>query len=419
MDRPGLRFRIAAAFAIVCISVVAALGLTLYNASEDLEAGLVEQLTSDELAFLIERHRAGRTETPAHGPHLQYYIAEGSAGRAALPPAMAGLGPGHHEISWGVEERHVAVQDIGDTRYAVAYDPGPHEVRESQFRHLLLFALATVVVIAVALGYWLAGLLTRQLSDLAQRVSGLGPGNIHEPLARPGQDREVAAVAAALDGYQARMLEMIKREQEFTANASHELRTPLTAIGTSCELLASEPGLSDKGRQRVAYIGAAATRMAEQILALLLLARDQTPSSCEAVDLAECAAAAGEPSRAEIARKGIAFDIAIPPGTVLELNRQAVHLVLANLIGNAVQHTERGSVRLSYEGRRLTVVDTGAGIAPEHLPHVFERHYQGAARPEGFGLGLAIVKRICDQFHWAIDIASTPESGSRFSITFP
>ena len=181
-------------------------------------------------------------------------------------------------------------------------------------------------------------------------------------------------MAAALDDYEARMLDMIKREQEFTANASHELRTPLTAIGTSCELLAADPNLSEKGRQRVAYINAATTRMAEQIRALLFLARDQTPANREAVELAECAADAAEQCRAEIARKGIALEITIAAGTVLELNRQALHLVLANLIRNAVQHTERGSVRLSYDARRLTVADTGAGIAPEHLPHILERH---------------------------------------------
>jgi len=415
--KPALRFRIAAAFAIVCISVVGAFGITLYTASEELEDGLVQQLVAEELAFLVERHRAGRSEPPVQGSHLQYYIAEGAAAKAALPAALRVLGPGHHDVGWGEAERHVAVQDDGDTRYAVAYDPGAHEVRESQFRHLLLFSLATVVVIAIVLGYWLGGLLTGQLSDLARRVSGLVPGTAGETLARPGQDREVAAVAAALDDYQARMLDMISREQEFTANASHELRTPLTAIGTSCELLAADASLSEKGRQRVAYISAACARMAEQIMALLFLARDQAPANREAVDLAECAADAAEPFRSELARQGTSLEIAIAPGTVLELNRQALQLVLGNLIRNAVEHTAHGSVRLTYDAPRLTVADTGAGIAPEHLPHVLERHYRGGQRPEGFGLGLAIVKRICDQFHWQIDVVSEPKAGSAFSIT--
>ena len=402
----------------MCISVVGALGITLYTASEDLEDGLVQQLASEELAFLIERHRAGHAEPPAHGPHLQYYIARSTAAKTALPAAVRNLGPGHHEVGSDTTERHVAVQDVGETRYAVVYDPGAHEVREREFRHLLLLALATVVVVAVALGYWLAGLLTRQLSDLAHQVSGLVPGHGHEPLARAGQDREVAAVAAALDDYETRMLEMVRREQEFTANASHELRTPLTAIGTSCELLAADLSLSDKARQRVAYISGAAARMTEQILALLLLARDQRPANREAVELAECAAEAAEPCRAEIARKGISFEIAIAAGTVLELNRQALHLVLTNLISNAVQHTEGGGVRLTYDAPRLTVADTGTGIAPEHVPHIFERHYRGSERPDSLGLGLAIVRRICDQFHWKIDIVSAPAAGSAFSITF-
>lgn len=419
MFKPGLRVRIAAAFAIVCIGVVGALGFTLYTASEEMEYALIDQIVSAELDFLIARHRAGWKEPPAPGPHLQYYMAREQSKQAALPEVARNLGPGHHAVGGGVDERHVAIRDVDGMRFIVVYDAGPHELREMQFKNLLLLALATVIVIAIPLGYWLSGLLTRQLTDLSTRVSMLAPGEPHEPLTREGQDREVASLARALDDYQARMINMIRREQEFTANASHELRTPLTAIATSCELLAADPGLDQKAQRRVAFIHAAAQRMAEQIRALLFLARDQAPAGVEPVELAECATEATEPYRAEIARKGLALEIAIERGTVIELNRQALHLVLANLIKNAVQHTDHGFVRVSYAARRLTVSDSGAGIAPEHLPRVFDRHFRGDQSPDGLGLGLAIVKRICDQCHWKTEVTSSAAAGSAFSITFP
>ena len=415
----GLRLRISLAFAITCIAVVSALGLTLYTASEELEEELVNQIVSEEIDYLIQRHRADPAYQPATGPNLQYYILRTPADAARLPQALRALPPGNHEVGRGTDERHVAVRESGGIRFVVAYDTGPHEVREQQFQRLLFIALGTVFVAAFVLGHWLAGVLTRQLTELAQRVARLAPDVPHETLARAEQDREVAALARALDDYQARIARMVRREQEFTANASHELRTPLTSIKTSCELLASEPGLGSKGRDRVAGIARAADRMAAQIQLLLYLAREQVPTRREAVALRECVQDAAEPFMDELAHKGLAFELDIAQEAVLELDREALHLVLTNLIRNAVQNTKRGFVRVSYAAHRLSVADSGSGIAPDRLQHVFERFYRGTDGVDGFGLGLAIVKRICDQARWNMEVDSTPAAGSAFSISFP
>jgi signal transduction histidine kinase len=73
-------------------------------------------------------------------------------------------------------------------------------------------------------------------------------------------------------------------------------------------------------------------------------------------------------------------------------------------------------VRVTYDAPRLTVSDSGSGIAPEHLPQVFERFYRGDRNADGLGLGLAIVRRICDDLGWKIEVRSEPGSGSAFSI---
>jgi signal transduction histidine kinase len=261
--------------------------------------------------------------------------------------------------------------------------------------------------------------LTRQLTELAQRVARLAPDEPYAPLARAEQDAEVAAVARALDDYRSRMTRMVRHEQEFTANASHELRTPLTAIRTSCELLLGEPALPEKARARVQMIDEAARRMSEQLQTLLFIAREEVLNATEDVALAECVTEAAEAFRGEIGRKGIALEVAIDTMTVLTVNRQALHTVLVNLIRNAVQHTERGFIRVTFLAHRLTVADSGAGIASEHLPHLFERYYRAEDRGSGFGLGLAIVKRICDHYGWRVEVASEPGRGSGFAIVFP
>jgi signal transduction histidine kinase len=301
-------------------------------------------------------------------------------------------------------------------RYVVVYDAGAHELRERRFQFLLLLAIGAAALVAIGMGYWLAGMLTRQLTDLAAEVPRLTPDASHAPLERTGQDPEVAALARALDRYHARIVAMMRREQEFTANASHELRTPLTAIRTSCELLVTESHLSEKGRARLRMIDAAAEQMTERIEALLYLARQHPPSVREDVPLRECIDQAAAGCRDEIARKGIDFEVAIDSTIRLRLDRKALQLVLGNLIKNAVRYTERGYVRVSYDRDRLTVADSGAGIAPQHLSQVFERFYRGEGEADGLGLGLAIVRRICDELGWKIEVASTPGAGSAFSI---
>ena len=417
--RPELRLRVALAFALACIAVVGALGATLYSASDEMEETLVDQIVSEEVNYLIEHHRSNPDYQPATGLNLQYYVVRTPDEAARLPRDVRELPPGNHEIGSGRNERHVAVRRSGDARFIVVYDVGPHEERAQRFRNLLLVSLAAVAVVALLLGYWLAGVLTRQLTDLAQKVARLSPDKPHAPLAHHEQDAEVAALARALDDYQARITRLIEREQEFTADASHELRTPLTAVRTSCELLLDEPGLPEKARARVRTIDEAARRMAEQLQTLLFIAREQALDASEPVALAECVSDAAEPHRGEIARKGLAFNVEIDAGAVLNLNRQALHTVLANLIGNAVQYTESGCIRVSFTGRRLTIADSGRGIPPASLPRLFERFYRSSDGAEGFGLGLAIVKRICDQYGWRIEVESRPAAGSAFSIAFP
>ncbi len=410
--------RVAAAVAITCIAVVAALALTLYTASEDLEETLVDQIVKEEMDFLVRHHGEHPEIAREPGPNLQYYVIRTPEDMQRVPLAFRHLGVGIHEVGQGIDEQHVSIRDAGGTRFIVAYDAGPHEMREQQFRRLVLFALVTVMIVAAALGYWIAGLITRQITDLATGVAMLDPGAPRAPLMQAGQDPEVAALARALDNYQTRIRELLEREQEFTGNASHELRTPLTAIRTSCELLENEPGLPDRARSRIAAIAAAAARMTEQIEVLLFLARAEAIDAQQTVALAESVDAAIEPWRAELARKGLYFENNVAPDAKLTLNRQALHLVLGNLLRNAVRYTGQGGIRIHWQAPTLTIADTGPGVPSEQRALLFDRHYRGTADTNGSGLGLAIVKRACDQCHWRIEVTAPAGGGTAFLLTF-
>ena len=416
----GLRLRVALAFAVFCIVVVGTLGISLYIASDDIEEAHIEQIVATEMDYLLQRYRESPDFVPQVGSNLEKYIVHNSAEEAHIPQYLQGLNHRRHKVFRGPEEIRVAVRHVDGVKFLVAYEIGLHDQRQQELRLLIVLSLLSVVGVALVVGYLLAGLLVKQVTDLAERVRHLAPGDVQGvTMIQPGQDEEVAQLAHALDDYQNRITRMLRREQEFTANVSHELRTPITTILTSCELLATEPSLSERARVRVGMIEAAATRMGEQLQALLFLAREQALGIMEPVALAECVYDAVEPVCSEIYRKRLIFEVAVEPKAVLTLNRQALHTALVNLLRNAVQYTERGFIRVNFDRNRISISDSGIGIEPFYMPLLYERFFRGSAQGEGLGIGLAIVKRICDHYGWVIDVESTPGKGATFHITFP
>lgn len=415
--RFGLRLRVTLAFTVAFTLIVCALGFTLFTAFEEMEDTLVERLMNDEVNFLVERLRENPRMAPSVNPHLSAYVVRTPADENALPEFLRRLNVGQHEAFGNDSQFYVTVRSVPDGRLVVAYDVSLFLQREQQFLLLLGLSMIAMVGVSLALGYWLSGVLVKQITTLAETVDMLTPGATRQPLAQPGQEAEVAQLARAFDNYQARLEALLRREQEFTTNASHELRTPLTAISTSCELLAADTALSAKSAQRVASIANAARRMSTEIETLLLLAREQAPGESQPVPVAEVVNDALEPYRAELRERGLGVELDIPSDAVLTLNPRALQLVLSNLLRNAIRHTAQGHIGVRYRDGTLEVSDTGAGIPADKLEQIFERYYRGdSARPGGSGLGLSIVKRICDQFGWRISALSVLHRGSTFTL---
>ena len=215
---------------------------------------------------------------------------------------------------------------------------------------------------------------------------------------------------------------MIEREKDFTGNVSHELRTPLTTIKTSCELLEQDAAITGKARTRLLQVERAANNMIDLVNALLLLARDESATEIAAMRLTDAIGNALDGFTDTLTAKAIESHIDIGPELRVQVNQAALAIVLSNLISNAVQHTDHGSIRFSYRAGELCVEDTGCGIPSDFLPLVFERFYRAAPASErghGFGLGLAIVKKICDRNQWPIRMESETGTGTRVYLGFP
>ena len=219
---------------------------------------------------------------------------------------------------------------------------------------------------------------------------------------------------------------------EFLANMSHELRTPLTAVLGFTQLVEGQPELSDETRgyvQRVANAGKALRATVNDILDFSKLEAGQVEIKHQPMSPAALMREAAELFAGQAQDKGVVLRASglsnLPP--LVEADPDRLRQILLNLIGNAVKFTERGAViasakfdaaagRLSFE-----VSDTGPGIAPEQVDHLFQRFSQidGARRSGGTGLGLAICKGLVDAMGGRIGVASARGAGSRFWFEIP
>ena len=227
-----------------------------------------------------------------------------------------------------------------------------------------------------------------------------------------------------------RRLEAVRRD--FVANVSHELKTPLTSIAGYAETLVAEAAQDTQTRQFAETIVSNARRMQHMVDDLLDLSRIESGGWQPARRLVEVAAVvrdAWAPFAGRAAERDSRLATEIAPATAtLAADPDALRQIFTNLLDNALRYTPReGAITVrgqkTAEGVLLEVADTGSGIAPDHLPRIFERFYRvdpGRSRGEGgTGLGLAIVKHLVEAHGGRVEAHSTLGAGTTIRMFFP
>ena len=221
-------------------------------------------------------------------------------------------------------------------------------------------------------------------------------------------------------------------KDEFLATLSHELRTPLTSILGWTQMLLTRDGLDGSARRRGLETIERNARMQRQLVEDLLdVARINSGKlllNLKEVALCEVVEAALESVRPTAEMRGVQLQAELAPlGESVLADATRLQQVLWNLLNNAIKFTERGGQVLLSASRggatvELVVRDTGQGISPELLPHVFERFRQGNSSREqgGLGLGLAIVRHLVELHGGSVEVQSQgPGTGSTFTVRLP
>jgi signal transduction histidine kinase len=267
-------------------------------------------------------------------------------------------------------------------------------------------ALAIVTVLAVALGWVVAGRILRPLSTITAAARQISASNLNERLSLHGPDDELKALGDTLDDLFTRLEASFQAQRHFVANASHELRTPLTRERTMLQVALDDPGTTAETWREVARDVLASNAEQEGLIeALLALAASEGGLDCrEPVDLAAVTGEVLLARRHEAGRLGLHIEADTRPA-VFGGDPLLAERLVANLIDNAVRHNVAdGMVEVTTRSRNgcavLSVASTGPLIPPDEVARLFEpfqrlhprgtRTGTGNDARNGHGLGLSI-----------------------------
>ena len=306
----------------------------------------------------------------------------------------------------------------------------PAEFRMQQVLIASALGLAAMAVVAVVLGWLVAGRFLRPLRAITATARDISATNLHRRLGRPGRrNDEFTELAATLDDLFARLEAAFAAQRRFVANASHELRTPLTAERTLLQVALADPdATADTLRAACRDVLALGEAQARLIDALLTLASgDRGVDRPEPFDLAAIARDAVE-SRAAAAREhGVTVGTALRPAPSTG-DPSLVESLVTNLVDNAIRHNVPGgrvSVTVStLDGRAAVAVrNTGPVVPPGEVDRLFQPFQRLAGQrlqhTDGHGLGLAIVRAIAGAHAATIQVDAPPEGGLDVRVTFP
>jgi len=301
--------------------------------------------------------------------------------------------------------------------------------------HWLAWVLAGVSGIVLLLAWigstWLARQALSPIEQLSQTATNISGTTLDTRLVMTAPYVEFHHLAVAFNNMLDRLQKTLDAQRRFVADAAHELKTPLTAMKGHLEITLNKPRTTDEYREAIMAALGDTDRLhhlTKSLLTLAQLSGDNQSTLQEPVQVQSMVEEVRNELQVLAEDKGITLKVDATPvpeilGDTLQLRRMIV-----NLLDNALRHTPRGgsvTVRVIQETDNLliSVSDTGSGISPQHLPHVFDRFYRvDSARDRqsgGTGLGLALVKEIAEHRGGQVSVHSEVGKGTTFRIVLP
>jgi signal transduction histidine kinase len=422
----GLRRKMWLAFTLQVAAISLATMFGVYVASVVLKNILINRALQDEASYYWKRHG---DEVPIYIPdtfNMMGYVVPRGHSQMSLPEPLRGLKPGYHAMPEAMGGSLVYVDDKPKGRLILVF-------KQRQVNALAFWfgvvPLTFVLVVIYAIAWVTYRFSHRAISPviwLANQVQQWDPKHpdaaVLDPASLPVDVQgETLVLASSLHAFATRIETYVQREREFTRDASHELRTPMTVIRMAGDILLEDDSLSPHGARTVQRIQASVREMESLVEAFLIMAREgDTGVPDEDFVVNEIVLDEIEKSRSLLAGKPVELRVVEAAAFSLRAPPRVFAVLFGNLLRNACNYTDRGTVTVRILADSIVIEDTGIGMDAADLAHAFDPFYRGGTqRKGGHGIGLNIVLRLSDRFGWPIALDSEPGKGTRASVRFP
>ena len=296
---------------------------------------------------------------------------------------------------------------------------------------ILFWCGLPAAALALAGGWWLMKKSLIPVTDLTRAAEKITARNLSERLPRTGNGDELDRLTEVFNAMTARLDDSFNRIREFTLHASHELKTPLTVLCGEIETALRDESLSPAERERAVSQLDELRRLARIVDGLTLLAKadaGQVALKLEPLRFDELVREAFADAQILAESQHIVVELGVCEKISIQGDRHRLRQLLLNLADNAVKYTQpQGHVTMNLRRvenlAEFKIANTGAGIPPEVLPHVFDRFFRGdpahSQTVDGCGLGLSIVRWIVSAHGGAIEIESASEKLTTATVRLP
>ncbi len=432
-----------AAAAAVAVAVLLSSGVAFLVLRHDLVHSVDETLRSrvDTVARLarggdMAEGAEGRDEMARAGGLAQIVSSDGSAsglggGAASFPVSrvartVAATQRGSSLSTVRSANEHLRVLTVPlDNGTALQVARSLEEVDRNLRRLAVIFGLVAIggVTLAAGLGWVVTRTALVPLDRLTDAVEDVGETADLSRRVEDGRRDELGRLTASFNRLLAALEGSQRTQHQLVTDASHELRTPLTSLRTNVEVLRRVEELSPTEREQLLSDVVDQTQELTGLVASLVeLARGEEPDSdAEELALDELVADVVARSESHARTKGVQLNVELHPSLV-RAGHARLERAVANLLDNAVKWSPtNGLVEVTSGNGTVVVRDHGPGIAPEDLPHVFDRFYRSpAARGlPGSGLGLAIVRQVAEADGGSVSASTHPGGGAVLELRLP